>query len=51
MERTLDDGRNFNIVKIYYSPKVLSQNLTQLGWKASIQETERFFVFGSAEVG
>ena len=50
MQRTLKDGRDFNIVKIYYSPEVLNQNLASLGWKANIQETERFFVFGSAEV-
>lgn len=48
--RRLDDGRTFDIVKVFYEPGRLTQALWDLGWDATVQETETFFVFGEARV-
>lgn len=45
--RKLNDGREFNIVKIYYQPSELAEKLAGLGWQADVRRT-RYFLFGSA---
>lgn len=46
--RRLDDGRAFDIVKVFYQPERLSEALRTLGWEAMVQETETFFIYGEA---
>lgn len=48
--RRLDDGRTFDIVKVFYEPGVLTAQLRGLGWEADIGETETFFLYGEAHV-
>jgi 2-polyprenyl-3-methyl-5-hydroxy-6-metoxy-1,4-benzoquinol methylase len=48
--RRLDDGRTFDIVKVFYEPEQLEVRLRALGWKASVRQTETFFLYGRAEV-
>lgn len=48
LTRRLNDGREFRIVKVFYTPDVLQERLSALGWVAHIEATERYFLFGSA---
>ena len=45
--RRLNDGREFDIVKIFYKPEELKLQLSSLGWLATVHETANFFVYGS----
>lgn len=47
VERLLDDGRRFRIVKVFREAAELTRRLDGLGWTGEILETERFFVHGS----
>ena len=47
--RKLNDGREFEIVKIFYRPKLLARQLNDLGWRFRIRETENFFIHGRGE--
>ena len=51
VERRLNDGRAYRIVKVYYTAAMLAEQLSALGWHAELRETPRFFVFGSARPG
>lgn len=44
--RKLNDGRQFEIVKIYYDPPKLEQRLNNMGWDGYIRTTGRFFLYG-----
>lgn len=44
--RHLNDGREFRVVKVYWSEEELKARLADLGWDAEINETERFFLYG-----
>lgn len=47
--RRLDDGRTFDIVKVYYAPDQLVAALRMAGFtEVSVTTTGRFFVLGSA---
>jgi SAM-dependent methyltransferase len=48
VDRRLDDGRTFRIVKVFYQPDELSTRLGQLGWTAEVEATPTFFIHGSA---
>ncbi|HEX6993953.1 MAG TPA: class I SAM-dependent methyltransferase [Gammaproteobacteria bacterium] len=45
-ERRLNDGRTFNIYKIYYESADLEARLARLGWEAVIRSTSRYFIYG-----
>ncbi len=45
--RKLNDGREYEIVKIFYDPAELERNLMELGWRGYVRATERFFLYGS----
>jgi demethylmenaquinone methyltransferase/2-methoxy-6-polyprenyl-1,4-benzoquinol methylase len=45
--RRLNDGRWFQIYKIYYNPDRLTKHLRMLGWRFDIRQTERYFIYGS----
>ena len=46
--RRLNDGREFDIVKIFYKPEELGSQLSTLGWRATVRGTANFFVYGLA---
>jgi demethylmenaquinone methyltransferase/2-methoxy-6-polyprenyl-1,4-benzoquinol methylase len=46
--RRLDDGRQYNVVKVMYEPEELEALVRDLGWTAKIGAT-RWFLFGSAQ--
>jgi 2-polyprenyl-3-methyl-5-hydroxy-6-metoxy-1,4-benzoquinol methylase len=45
--RKLNNGRQFDIVKVFYEPKELQHRLTQQGWRGSVHHTETYFLYGS----
>ncbi len=45
--RKLNDGREFNIVKVFYEPAALERRLAGLGWRGSVRSTDKFFLYGS----
>jgi SAM-dependent methyltransferase len=48
VERRLNDGRTFRIVKVFYEPASLAARLTALGWAPTVRATPNFFVYGTA---
>lgn len=46
MTRRLDDGREFQIYKLFYEPNNLRDRLTTLGWNCEVLETRNFFIHG-----
>ncbi len=47
--RSLDDGRSFSIVKVFYPPEALETALADAGFEAvDVATTGRFFVLGTA---
>jgi demethylmenaquinone methyltransferase/2-methoxy-6-polyprenyl-1,4-benzoquinol methylase len=47
VRRRLNDGREFDIVKVFYEPAQLERRLAALGWRGTVQSTAKFFLFGS----
>lgn len=47
-ERRLNDGRAFRIIKLFRGPGELASRLAELGWRAEIGCTPKYFVYGSA---
>jgi len=47
-ERILNDGRRFEIVKVYHEPHSLGAALEALDWATEIRTTERYFIYGEA---
>lgn len=45
--RRLNDGREFDIVKVYYEPASLERRLRTLGWAGWIRASGRHFVYGT----
>jgi 2-polyprenyl-3-methyl-5-hydroxy-6-metoxy-1,4-benzoquinol methylase len=45
--RRLNDGREFDVVKIFYEPEELTARLTAHGWQTTIQTTAHYFLYGS----
>lgn len=46
LRRRLDDGREFQIYKIFYAASELETRLAALGWRVEIRKTERYFIYG-----
>ena len=46
--RRLDDGREFRIVKVFWTPELLTERLLESGFAADLAATSRYFVYGSA---
>jgi demethylmenaquinone methyltransferase/2-methoxy-6-polyprenyl-1,4-benzoquinol methylase len=44
--RRLNDGREFRIVKVFYKPDHLEEQLRKLGWNMTINETAHYFIYG-----
>jgi len=49
--RRLNDGREFDIVKVFYEPPELERRLTDLGWQAQIRATANHFIYGHGAWG
>ena len=48
VERRLNDGQTFRVVKIFYEPSTLTPRLAELGWATDVRATPSFFVYGTA---
>jgi len=46
VERKLNDGRTFNIVKIFHDPDRLKCELEKRGWTGEVHATGEFFYYG-----
>jgi SAM-dependent methyltransferase len=47
--RRLDDGREFRIIKRFYTPGWLESRLAELGWRIQVHETGEFFIYGAGK--
>ena len=47
VNRKLNDGREFQIVKVFYRPDELELRLRALGWSGWVRATETFFLYGA----
>jgi demethylmenaquinone methyltransferase/2-methoxy-6-polyprenyl-1,4-benzoquinol methylase len=45
--RRLNDGQEFRVVKIYYDPALLEQQLRERGWRGWVRASGKFFLYGS----
>jgi demethylmenaquinone methyltransferase/2-methoxy-6-polyprenyl-1,4-benzoquinol methylase len=45
--RRLDDGREFRIVKVFWTPEALTARLGASGFVADLRQTPRYFIYGS----
>jgi demethylmenaquinone methyltransferase/2-methoxy-6-polyprenyl-1,4-benzoquinol methylase len=46
--RKLNDGREFRIVKLFYTPESLNARLARAGFTGAIRQTARYFIYGEA---
>lgn len=46
MTRRLDDGREFQIYKLFYEPTSLRDRLSALDWECEVLQTKTFFIYG-----
>ncbi|MDZ7959220.1 MAG: class I SAM-dependent methyltransferase [Aulosira sp. DedQUE10] len=46
--RKLNDGQEFQIVKVFYQPDELQMHLAQVGFKADVKLTEHYFICANA---
>lgn len=51
VERQLNDGRWYRIVKVFYDPDDLARRLGDLGWRAHVTGTSQYFIYGEASPG
>jgi 2-polyprenyl-3-methyl-5-hydroxy-6-metoxy-1,4-benzoquinol methylase len=51
VRRRLNDGREFEIVKMFYEPQQLERRLANLGWRGEVQTSGRFFLYGLLKPG
>jgi demethylmenaquinone methyltransferase/2-methoxy-6-polyprenyl-1,4-benzoquinol methylase len=51
VERKLNDGSTYEIIKMFYEPEELRASLLDLGWSAQVDSTGRFFIYGLAQRG
>lgn len=47
VQRQLNDGRHFDIVKVFYEPRNLEARLASKGWRISVRATPSYFIHGS----
>jgi SAM-dependent methyltransferase len=46
--RRLNDGREFRIVKLFYTPGTLRARLSAIGFASDIRQTAQYFIYGPA---
>lgn len=44
--RKLNDGRTFRVIKVFYQPEKLVQQLKQRGWEITVEQTKNYFLCG-----
>ena len=49
VQRQLDDGRSFEIVKIFYEAETLERALREDGWEGYVRSSGQFFVYGELQ--
>jgi demethylmenaquinone methyltransferase/2-methoxy-6-polyprenyl-1,4-benzoquinol methylase len=47
--RALNDGRHFEVVKVFYRPAELQERLRAVGWSFEVGATATYFLYGSGE--
>ena len=47
--RRLNDGRTYEIIKRFYEPQQLEDQLATLGWQFEIQQTAHHFIYGAGQ--
>jgi hypothetical protein len=47
--KVFNDGREFNIVKLFDEPSGLAAMLAGLGWRPDVQSAGTYFMYGTAE--
>jgi demethylmenaquinone methyltransferase/2-methoxy-6-polyprenyl-1,4-benzoquinol methylase len=47
VRRRLNDGRVYDIVKVFYEPERLERRLLESGWDGWVRSSGQFFLFGS----
>lgn len=50
LRRRLNDGREFQIYKIFYDPADLTKRLSALGWHFVIEQTDHYFLYGAGHL-
>ena len=45
--RKLNDGRKFQVFKVYYQPDLLLEKLNRLGFRSEVKVTDNYFIYGS----
>lgn len=48
LRRRLNDGREYQIYKVFYDRSRLESRLDALGWEANVMTTEHYFIHGQA---
>jgi demethylmenaquinone methyltransferase/2-methoxy-6-polyprenyl-1,4-benzoquinol methylase len=49
VERRLNDGRQFTVIKVFHDAAELERRLGRLGWIGKMTQTTEFFIHGSVE--
>jgi demethylmenaquinone methyltransferase/2-methoxy-6-polyprenyl-1,4-benzoquinol methylase len=47
-ERKLNDGRTFQIIKVFYDPAALTQHFSDAGLQPTVRVTDHYFIWASA---
>ena len=47
VERRLNDGRTFQVVKVFHEPPTLERQLRERGWIGWVRSSGKFFLYGS----
>lgn len=50
LRRRLNDGREFQIFKIFYDPPELTGRLRGMGWDFEVCQTDHYFLYGSGQI-
>ncbi len=48
--RRLNDGRTFQIYKVFYELDALTARLQQMGWYVDLRQTPNYFIYGSGSL-
>ena len=46
IKRRLNDGSEYQLVKVFYQPETLAAQLRELGWRVTVKATPHFFFYG-----
>ena len=49
MMRRLNDGREYRIIKVFYQPGKLEEQLAKTGWDVKVASTPRYFLYGMGQ--